>query len=48
MIGIKNKSINLAGDKGYLMTDIDKSELKKLNVNMIAPKRKNQKIQTLN
>ena len=43
MIGIKNKSINLAGDKGYLMTDIDKTELKRLNVNMIAPKRKNQK-----
>ncbi len=44
MIGIKNKKINLIGDKGYLINDAYKKDLEKINVKMVAAKRKNQKV----
>jgi hypothetical protein len=43
LIGKKNKPIKLIGDKGYLISKDDRKELKSMNVDMIAPKRKNQK-----
>ncbi len=44
MIGIKNKDINIIGDKGYLINDSFKKDLNDIKVSVIAPKRKNQKI----
>ena len=34
----------MIGDKGYIMNDTDKKTLKEINVTLITPKRKNQKV----
>ena len=41
----KHKRLNLIGDKGYINKDI-KKDLKKEKINLIYPKKKNQKIKT--
>jgi len=43
---INTRKINLVGDKGYILGNEKNDKLKKINVNMHVPKRKNQKGKT--